>query len=138
MVNYAIIQGNMTADPELRQTQSGLSVLSFSIARTRTFESKATGERETDFFDCVAWRKTAEFIAKNFHKGKQIIVEGELQTRSYEDSQGNKRRVTELIVNQAHFAGWDKANNDNGSYSNAVKPKLSQNEEVFSDDDLPF
>ena len=129
----------MTADPELRQTQSGLSVLSFSIARTRTFENKATGEKETDFFDCVAWRKTAEFIAKNFHKGKQIIVEGELQTRSYEDSQGNKRRVTELVVNQAHFAGWDRDKVDNGSYSNAVKTKpKGQNEEVFGDDDLPF
>ena len=137
MVNHAVIQGNMTADPELRQTQSGLSVLSFSVARTRTFKNKATGERETDFFDCVAWRNTAEFIANNFHKGKQIIVEGELQTRSYEDSQGNKRRVTELVVNQAHFAGWDKAN-DNSSYSNAVKTKPSQSEEVFDDDDLPF
>lgn len=130
----------MTADPELRQTTGGHSVLSFSVARTRTFTTK-TGEKETDFFDCVAWRKTAEFIANNFNKGKQIIVEGELQTRSYEDSQGNKRRVTELIVNQAHFAGWDK-DNDNSSYSNAVKPKSitppSQNEEVFGDDDLPF
>ena len=94
-----IFMGNMTKDPELRVTQSGKSVCSFSVAVKRKMQDV------TDFHDCVAWGKTGEAISKHFRKGKEILVEGELQKRSYEDKNGNKRWVTELNVDTFSFVG---------------------------------
>lgn len=105
MLNHIVICGRMTADPEPKVTNSGLTVLSFSVAVERDIPNKSTGVREVDFIDCVSWRKTAEFITTYFPKGSMITVEGRLQVRSYEDSNGQKRRRTEILVDNAYFAG---------------------------------
>lgn len=102
MYNRVVLVGRLTADPELRQTPNGVSVTSFSIAVDRTFVSKG-GERQTDFIDLVAWRNNAEFICRYFSKGRPILVEGSLQTRTYVDKQGQNRRAWEVIVDSAHF-----------------------------------
>ena len=102
MLNKVIAMGRLAADVELKATGSGVSVCSFSIACDRDFKAQ-DGTRETDWLDCVAWRGTAEFISKYFSKGRMIAVEGRLQTRTYEDKQGNKRKATELVVDNAYF-----------------------------------
>ncbi len=102
MLNRTCLMGRLTRDPELRNTQTGIPVCSFSIACDRNFKN-ANGERETDFFDCVAWRQTAEFVSRHFTKGRMAVVEGRLQNRDWTDKEGNKRRTTELIVDNAYF-----------------------------------
>ena len=102
MLNRAIMMGRLTHDPELKTTQAGTQFCRFSIACDRDFKN-TSGEKETDFFDCVAWRKTAEFVSRYFAKGRMIIVEGRMQNRSWTDKEGNKRRSTEIIVDAAHF-----------------------------------
>jgi len=142
--------GRLVANPELKQTQSGIAVTSFTIACDRSY-CKAGEERQADFIDCTAWRGTAEFICKYFGKGQLIAVQGELQTRSYTDRDGNKRKVTEVVVSQAHFAESKKESNNN-TYQSKPKeqpqntqpaPDISADdtgdfEEIPSDDDLPF
>lgn len=103
MLNRAILMGRLTADPEHKQTPSGISVTSFSIAVDRNFSSK-DGTRATDFINIVAWRQTADFICKYFSKGRMIAIEGSIQTRNYEDKQGNKRTAFEVVADQAFFA----------------------------------
>ena len=93
-INTAVIMGRLTADPELKTTSSGLSVLSFSVAVERNYQKEGE-EKAVDFINVVAWRKTAEFVSKYFHKGSMIAVTGSLQTRSYEDKNGNKRKAFE-------------------------------------------
>jgi single-strand DNA-binding protein len=100
MLNKVILQGRLTADPELKSTQTGTSVCSFTLAVDRSY-----GEKKADFINCVAWRNTAEFIAKYFGKGKMLIAVGELQVRQYTTNNGEKRYATEVIVNEANFAG---------------------------------
>ena len=96
--------GRLTADPELRQTQSGVSVLSFTVAVDSRFANQ-NGERQTNFIYCVAWRHTAEFISKYFVKGKMIGIEGSLQSRNFVDKNGNNRTVLEVIVENVSFCG---------------------------------
>ena len=103
MLNKAIIMGRLVADPELRHTPNNVSVVSFTIACNRNFASKGA-ERQTDFIDIVAWRQTAEFVSRYFHKGSMIAVEGMIQTRTYEDKYGNKRKAVEVVADQVHFA----------------------------------
>jgi len=104
MFNKAIVMGRLTMDPELRQTTGGVPVTSFSIAVNRTFVNKATGERPVDFLDIVAWRQTAEFVCRYFTKGRPILIEGSIQTRSYVDKAGNNRRAWEIVADSAFFA----------------------------------
>lgn len=104
MLNHIIIMGRMVRDPELRRTQSGISVCSFTLACDRDFKSKDGGEKETDFIDCVAWRSTAEFVCKYFTKGRMMAVEGRLQLRDWVDKEKNKRRSAEIQVDSAYFA----------------------------------
>lgn len=104
MINRVIIMGRLTADPELRQTQSGVSVLSFTVAVDSRFANQ-NGERQTNFIYCVAWRHTAEFISKYFVKGKMIGVDGSLQSRNFVDKNGNNRTVLEVIVENVSFCG---------------------------------
>lgn len=104
MLNKVILMGRLTADPELKQTINGISVLPFSIAVDRTYTVKGT-KRKTDFINIVAWRQTAEFISRYFLKGSMIALEGSIQSRSYEDRQGNRRTAIEVVVDQAHFCG---------------------------------
>ena len=102
MLNTVILMGRLTADPELRTTNTNLSVLSFSVAVDRSYQSQGQ-ERQTDFINCVAWRQNADFISKYFRKGQMIAIEGAIQTRSYEDKTGAKRTAFEVIVNRASF-----------------------------------
>ena len=107
MLNTVILMGRLTADPELKKTPSGVSVTSFSIAVQRSYVAKGE-ERKSDFIDVVAWRNTAEFISKYFRKGQMIAVQGSIQTRSYEDKQGNKHKAVEVLVDKADFCGDKK------------------------------
>ena len=102
--NKVIIIGRLTADPELKMTQSGLAVTSFSVAVDRRF-AKESDEVKADFFNVVCWRKTAEFVCNYFSKGKEILVEGELQNRSYTANDGGKRTVTEIVAGKVNFVG---------------------------------
>ena len=150
MLNVAVIMGRIVADPELRQTPSCISVTTFTIAVDRSYVPKGQ-ERQADFIDVVAWRGTAEFVCKYFGKGQLIAIQGELQTRNYTDRDGNKRKVTEVVVSQAHFAESKKESNNN-TYQSKPKeqpqntqpaPDISADdtgdfEEIPSDNDLPF
>lgn len=145
MLNCAIIMGRLTADPELRTTQSGVSVTSFSVAVDRSFV-RAGEERQTDFINVVAWRQTAEFVTRYFHKGSMIAVQGSIQTRNYEDKNGNKRTAVEVVANNVSFCG-SKAETGTGNVAPAARPTAayqSGNTEGFSviptndDDAFPF
>lgn len=103
MLNHIVLMGRLTRDPELRRTGSGLAVASFSLAVDRDFGKTESGERETDFIDCVAWRNTAEFVSKYFTKGRMAVVSGRLQIRSWTDKEGNKRRSAEVVVDNMYF-----------------------------------
>ena len=116
MLNVIALMGRVVADPELRKTPNGISTTTFAIACERNFV-KAGGERQTDFFDIVAWRGAAEFACKYFHKGQLVAVNGTLQTRSYEDKQGQKRRVYEIVAENLHFADSKSAPSGGGEYA---------------------
>lgn len=110
MYNKAILMGRLARDPELKTTPNGVSVCTFSIAVDRRYQGKDE-EKKTDFFNIVAWRQTAEFVSKYFSKGRCILVEGEIQNRSYTDKDGVTRYVTEIIASQVSFTGEKKAEN---------------------------
>ncbi|MEG2004247.1 MAG: single-stranded DNA-binding protein, partial [Clostridia bacterium] len=112
--NKVILMGNLVADPELKQTNSGISVTSFRIAVGRKFVSE--GQPETDFIDIVCWRKTAELVTKYFSKGKPILVCGTLQTRSWVDNNGQKRYTTEVVADEISFVGR-KSDEPNTGYN---------------------
>ena len=114
MLNKIVIMGRLTRDPELRRTQSGTAVTSFSIACDRDFKSQS-GEKETDFIDIVAWRGTAEFVSKYFTKGRMAIVEGRLQIRDWTDNNGGKRRSAEVVADNIYF-GDSKRDSAPGDY----------------------
>ncbi len=104
MLNCAVIMGRLTADPELRTTGNGTSVTSFSVAVDRNYQRQGQ-ERQTDFINVVAWRQTAEFVSRYFRKGQMIAVQGSIQTRSYEDRNGNKRTAVEIVADNVSFCG---------------------------------
>lgn len=114
MLNRIILMGRLTRDPELRRTQSGTAVTSFSLACDRDFKSQS-GEKETDFIDIVAWRGTAEFVSKYFTKGRMAVVEGRLQIRDWTDRDGNKRRSAEVVADNVYF-GDSKRDGPAGDY----------------------
>ncbi len=103
MLNHIVLMGRLTRDPELRRTGSGLAVASFTLAVDRDFGKTESGEKETDFIDCVAWRNTAEFVNKYFAKGRMAVVSGRLQIRPWIDKEGNKRRSAEVVVESMYF-----------------------------------
>lgn len=116
MLNKVFVMGRLTRDPELRRTQSGTAVASFSLAVDRDYKAQS-GEKETDFFDVVAWRTTAEFVAKYFTKGRMAVVEGRLQVRPWQDKDGNNRRSTEIIAENIYFGDSKKDGSGNtGNY----------------------
>lgn len=116
MLNKVFVMGRLTRDPELRRTQSGTAVASFSLAVDRDYKSQS-GEKETDFFDVVAWRTTGEFVAKYFTKGRMAVVEGRLQVRPWQDKDGNNRRSTEIIAENIYFGDSKKDGSGNtGNY----------------------
>lgn len=136
-INNITILGRLTAEPEVKTTQSGNNVLSFSVAVDRSYQKKDE-ERQTDFIPCVAWRGTADFIAKWAHKGDVIGVTGELQSRNYEDKNGNKRVAYEVIVGDVSICGSKK----DGLSATVTNPTPTQHgagiDVVANDDDLPF
>ena len=135
MLNRITIMGRLTRDPEYRSTPSGLSVVNFSVAVDRDFPGQS-GEKETDFIDCVAWRRTAEFITKYFTKGALIVVSGRLQIRSWTDKDGNKRRTAEIVADNAYFGG----KNTGGDTASAPAPAPASDYAVLDgpDEQLPF
>lgn len=104
MLNHVVLLGRLTRDPELRTTNSGVSVATFSLAVDRAYKD-ASGERGVDFIDIVAWRNTAEFAARYFQKGQLAAVEGRLQIRDWTDTDGHKRRAAEVVAQNIYFAG---------------------------------
>ena len=148
-LNKVVLAGRITADPELKQTPTGVSVLRFTLAVNRRFsKSNEQGEQQTDFINLVAWRQRAEFICKYFKKGSMIAIEGEIQTRNFEDKNGNKRKAVEVLVNHVSFCG---SKSDSGSRNNVnidpendplnkVQDKLNEFADLgnVEDDDLPF
>jgi single-strand DNA-binding protein len=108
MLNHIVIQGRLTRDPELRRTGTGLAVASFSVAVDRDWPNKETGEKETDFIDCVAWRHNGEFVSKYFSKGSMIVVSGRLQIRPWVDKDGNKRKSAEIVADSVYFGEGKK------------------------------
>lgn len=146
MLNKCFFQGRLVKAPELRHTQSGTAVASFSLAVERDFKDKQTGEKVTDFIDCVAWRGTAEFVSRYFAKGSMAVVVGALQIRSWDDKDGNKRRTAEVVAESVYFAG-QKPSAQNSQGQDASKDPLDQFEKDaapildsdYSDDsELPF
>ena len=138
MLNKCFFMGRLTRDPELRHTQSGTAVASFSIAVDRDFKDKQTGEKATDFIDVVAWRNTAEFVSRFFSKGRMAVVVGSLQMRDWTDKEGNKRRSAEVIAENVYF-GDSKRDGDSGQPSSPPSaPSDSFADLSDSDGELPF
>lgn len=140
-MNQVVLMGRLTRDPELRRTQSGTAVTSFTLAVNRDYSGKDE-ERKTDFIDCVAWKGTGEFISKYFTKGQMIVVTGSLQIRDWTDKDGNKRRSAEVLVNRAYFTGNSKndyTDNPTASHNDLTPVSGSEFAEMTEDDgDLPF
>ena len=117
-MNHIVLMGRLTRDPELRHTQSGTAVASFTLAVDRPYSGRDSGDRQTDFIDIVAWRNTAEFVSKYFTKGQMVAVHGRLQLRDWTDKEGNKRRAAEVVAENVYFAE-SKKSRDAGGYSAA-------------------
>lgn len=142
MLNSIVIMGRLTAAPELKQTASGLSVTSFTVAVDRSF-AKSGEERQTDFIPVVAWRGTADFVSKWFNKGSMIAVQGSLQSRNYEDKNGNKRTAFEIVADEVSFCGGKNEGSGSEKPNNSpatptYTPEPEDFEQVGLDDDLPF
>ena len=135
MLNRISIMGRLTADVELRKTQSGTPVAAFTVAVERDFKGQ-NGEKETDFINCVAWNNTAEFISKYFKKGSMAIISGRLQTRKYETNNGEKRSATEIIADSVYFGESKKEQSETVSYT----PEEAKNvfNTIDDGDELPF
>lgn len=132
MLNEIILMGRLTRDPELRHTQSGTAVASFALAVDRDYKGQS-GERETDFIDVVAWRNTAEFVSRYFHKGRMAVVKGSLQVRDWTDRDGNKRRSYEVLADSVYFADSKRATSDSDATPGEFRELPADEEEK-----LPF
>lgn len=156
MLNHAVLMGRLTADPELRYTPNNVAVVRFTLAVDRNFAAAGT-ERKTDFIDIVSWRQQAEFVSKYFRKGQLVAVEGAIQTDSYTDNQGIKRKRFEIVADRVHFAESRNSSANSGqAYASVPQvqasgvPAVQQPaptfavgdagdfQEISSDDDLPF
>lgn len=155
MLNKVVLMGRLTSAPELKTTGSGISVCSFALAVDRNY-AKQGAERQTDFINVVAWRQTAEFLCRYFAKGQLIALDGSLQSRTYQDRDGNNRSVTEVIADNVYFTGnkGEKTSSKNDSNYSASAPQEQQAqqnaantyasgtaedfEELLDDGDLPF
>ena len=148
MINRVALIGRLNFEPEVRTTPSGVSVMRFQVACDRKYQ-RSGQDRQSDFIDCVAWRQTAEFIGRYFHKGSMIAVEGTLQTSSYTDKNGNQRKQIEVLANNVSFCGGKSENGTQGTQG-AQNEQYTQSgmnidyddadfeEIVDDDDDLPF
>lgn len=147
MLNQIAIQGRLVRDPDLRRTNSGKAVTSFTLACDRDFKNQQTGEKEVDFIECVAWGGTAEMVEKYFHKGQMAVATGRLQLRDWTDKNGQKRRQAEILVNNIYFCGSKESGTqassgaDNGYSAPAYQapaPAANFAELDGEDEQLPF
>lgn len=159
MLNHIVLMGRLTRDPELRRTGSGIAVATLRLAVDRDYAPKDGSPRETDFIDVVAWRSTAEFVCKYFTKGQLMAVTGSIQTRNYEDRNGNKRKAVEIQATEVNFASSKREGGSMGGDPSYGQPRASAPaqpaafsepapayssgssedfEEILGDDDLPF
>lgn len=152
-MNVVVLMGRLTADPELKHTSNDIPVTSFSIAVNRKF-SKSAEERQADFINIVAWRNTADFICKYFKKGQMIAIEGSIQTRSYQDKDGNKRVSFDVVANNVHFTESKRSSGEvaprpdvvaekppeerKAEFSPYVNGSSDDFQTIESDEDLPF
>lgn len=147
-MNKVILMGRLVADPELKTTPSGVSVTSFRIAVDRNYVKQGE-ERQADFIDIVCWRQRAEFVCKYFGKGQLIALDGSIQTRQYQDKNGNNRTAVEVVADNVYFTGDRRGASSQGGYSQAPMPtnapapaytsgSTGDFEEMPLDDDLPF
>jgi len=146
MLNLAVLMGRLTSEPELKHTPNDVSVCSFTLAVDRSYV-KSGQDRQADFVDIVAWRGTADFVSRYFHKGQLVAVQGSIQTRSYTDKNGDKRKAFEVVADNVHFAEKKDNNSQGGNtYQNkadvdpipAYANDTGDFEEMPSDDDFPF
>ena len=146
-LNRVVIMGRLTRDPELRRTQTGTAVTSFSLAVDRDFKSRERGEKATDFIDVVAWRQTAEFVCQYFAKGRMAVVEGRLQIRDWKDKDGNNRRSAEVVADNVYFGDSKRDGASGGDYappaygspvSTYSAPAGGGIAEIEEDGELPF
>lgn len=148
MINMVALMGRLTFEPELRTTPNGTSIIRFQVACDRNYQ-KDSQNRQADFIDCVAWRQTAEFISRYFHKGSMIAVEGTIQTSNFTDKNGAKRKQIEVLANNVSFCGGKAENGSQGTQNGMdINPEPTPSyssvdnsdfeEIVDDDDDLPF
>lgn len=147
MLNHITIMGRMVKDPELRRTASGISCVSFTVAVDRDFSGKDSGEKETDFIDCLAWRSTADFVSKYFTKGRMAVVSGRLQVRKWQNKDGENRYSTEVVAENVYFgdskkeASGGNSYGQQGGYTAPAYPTTPASDFAVIDDDdaqLPF
>ena len=147
MLNHITIMGRLVKDPELRRTQSGVAVCSFTVAVDRDFQSREAAEKQTDFIDVVAWRQTAEFVSKYFTKGRMIVVDGSLQSRKWQDKTGQNRVSWEVLANNIYFGDSKRDAMSGGDYSAPAygapadsysAPSSGSFAEIEEDGELPF
>ena len=147
MLNHITIMGRLVKDPELRRTQSGVAVCSFTVAVDRDFQSREAAEKQTDFIDVVAWRQTAEFVSKYFTKGRMIVVDGSLQSRKWQDKTGQNRVSWEVLANNIYFVDSKRDGMSGGDYSAPAygapadsysAPSSGSFAEIEEDGELPF
>ena len=147
MLNHITIMGRLVKDPELRRTQSGVAVCSFTVAVDRDFQSREAAEKQTDFIDVVAWRQTAEFVSKYFTKGRMIVVDGSLQSRKWQDKTGQNRVSWEVLANNIYFGDSKRDGMSGGDYpppaygapaDSYSAPSSGSFAEIEEDGELPF
>lgn len=141
-LNNVTLMGRLTYSPELKSTPSGVSVIRFQIACDRKYQAQGQ-ERQADFIDCMAWRSTAEFISRYFHRGDMIGIEGSIQTSNFTDKDGNKRKSVDVVANTVSFCGSKQQSNSNPNLNVAPPTYASADNSDFEeivddDDDLPF
>ena len=138
MLNKVFIMGRLGADPELRRTQSGISVVSFRLAVDRDFKDKQTGERATDWIDVTAWRQTGEFVSRYFTKGRTAVVEGRLQVQEWVDKDGNRRRSVGVVADNVYFGDSRREGEGQSAPAPAYTPTQEYVELPDDGSQLPF
>ena len=126
MLNHITIMGRLTRDPELRRTGSGIAVTNFTLAVDRDYNPKDGEQKEVDYIDCIAWRASAEFVAKYFSKGRMAVVAGKLRIRNWTDKDGNKRRSAEVETDSVYFGDSKKSDQGNSTYQSDYGPQASR------------
>ena len=137
MLNHIVIMGRLTRDPEIRYTQSQIPVASFTVAVDRDFGAKDGGEKQTDFINCVAWRSTADFVSKYFHKGSMAVVSGRLQIRQYQDREGNNRTAAEVVADNIYFGESKRDSSNSGSYNGGSYAQPTYQQPSYGYDNAP-